>query len=415
MFFSRNKVLAMVAVFAVLAPPANAQGIFGTLKRTVEREANRKADQAVTEAIQCAVGDRVCENEKERRSAPTQSKSPGGSTQSESSEVSANYDFISGGRILFVEDFATDRVGNFPRRLGFLSGNMDVVETGEIRRLRATSQASFEVRLPQELPDRFTLEFDLLLEGTWLELNVAFAEPESGFQKSGVRASPQYLNGYGHSYVHVREASVAVAGIMNGTRWASNSQTGSIVGKTASVRLMVDGPYAKLYINEQRVANLPEADLGRSSKIAFYIGGETRPEKPLLISNIRVAESDVDFRDALLANGRVSTQGIHFDLGSDAIRPASRPTLQAIAQALKAEPTMRLLIEGHTDNSGQSDANIKLSSDRAAAVVRYLVQREGVAAGRLTSTGLGDTRPVADNSSSEGRQSNRRVEFVVIK
>lgn len=68
--------------------------------------------------------------------------------------------------------------------------------------------------------------------------------------------------------------------------------------------------------------------------------------------------------------------------------------------------------QGHTDNAGAAAANLKVSQDRAAAVKTYLVQTHGIVADRLTTSGLGDTKPIAENTSDEGRAKNRRVELV---
>jgi outer membrane protein OmpA-like peptidoglycan-associated protein len=71
-----------------------------------------------------------------------------------------------------------------------------------------------------------------------------------------------------------------------------------------------------------------------------------------------------------------------------------------------------MVVEGHTDSQGSDDLNLKLSEDRAAAVRDYLVSR-GVAADRLSAVGVGEKRPIADNTSAEGRANNRRVEIVI--
>ena len=78
----------------------------------------------------------------------------------------------------------------------------------------------------------------------------------------------------------------------------------------------------------------------------------------------------------------------------------------------RSDAALKLEIQGHTDNVGGAAANLKLSQDRAAAVKAYLVQTHGVAADRLTTAGLGDTKPIADNGSEDGRAKNRRVELV---
>src|SRR5581483_11521670 len=115
---------------------------------------------------------------------------------------------------------------------------------------------------------------------------------------------------------------------------------------------------------------------------------------------------------ALAASGRVATHGILFATGSDAIRPESKPTLDQIGDMLKEHPTLRLAIEGHTDNVGNVPSNQALSEKRAAAVKQYLVSHYGVDGSRLTPKGLGSSQPAAPNTTPEGRQTNRRVELV---
>jgi len=419
-----------------ISVPVAAQSIFDQLRRSAERaaervldrEVDRRTDQAITGAIECAVGDRACEDRARRenkdvrytgasggQAAAAPSGGPGGSVSAlpanPNAGVWANYDFVPGDRVLFAEDFANDRVGNFPQRLGFLSGNMEVVDLRGSRQLRITGGSAFEIALPQKLSQRFTLEFDAFLGGSWLEFNVVFLEPAGGFRKSRVRAANQYLDGYEPSYIHVQSGQ---AGVMRGTRWEVSTKTGALTKETLPVRIMADGDYVKVYVNEHRVANIPNAELQRSQKIAFYFGGEVRPEKPIFVGNIRVAESRTSLYDDLKSKGRASTQGILFDVGSARIKPESTPTLKEIAQALRDQVSMRLRIEGHTDNTGASASNQRLSADRAAAVVSYLVAQEGIAANRLESDGFGDTKPAADNGTAEGRQNNRRVDLVVI-
>jgi outer membrane protein OmpA-like peptidoglycan-associated protein len=79
---------------------------------------------------------------------------------------------------------------------------------------------------------------------------------------------------------------------------------------------------------------------------------------------------------------------------------------------MNENPTYKLAIAGHTDNVGNAEKNLELSKGRAAAVKAYLVAK-GVAADRMTSDGFGDTQSVADNTTTEGKAKNRRVEFKV--
>jgi OmpA-OmpF porin, OOP family len=110
--------------------------------------------------------------------------------------------------------------------------------------------------------------------------------------------------------------------------------------------------------------------------------------------------------------GKAAVYGIYFDTGKAEIKPASEPALVEIAKLLKADPKLKLYVVGHTDSVGLFGPNIKLSEDRAAAVVKALVGKYGIVSSRLTSFGDGPTAPVASNKSEEGRAKNRRVELV---
>ncbi len=89
------------------------------------------------------------------------------------------------------------------------------------------------------------------------------------------------------------------------------------------------------------------------------------------------------------------------------------PELERVVRLLHVKPSMTLRIEGHADASGIHEKNQELSNQRAEAVKRYLIQ-SGIEASRLQTQGYGDTRPIADNSTEEGRRLNRRIEFVIL-
>lgn len=112
------------------------------------------------------------------------------------------------------------------------------------------------------------------------------------------------------------------------------------------------------------------------------------------------------------ADGRIAVYGIQFDTGKADIKPASEPTLVEIAKMLKAQPSLKLHVVGHTDNVAGLDLNMKLSKARAEAVVQALSTRHGIAAARLIPHGVGPVAPVASNDVEQGRAKNRRVELV---
>jgi outer membrane protein OmpA-like peptidoglycan-associated protein len=90
----------------------------------------------------------------------------------------------------------------------------------------------------------------------------------------------------------------------------------------------------------------------------------------------------------------------------------SETVLNQIAKVLHENPKLELIIEGHTDNVGGAQFNLELSRKRADAVKRWLVDKVGISEVRLTTVGYGLSRPIADNSTEEGRAKNRRVELV---
>jgi len=116
--------------------------------------------------------------------------------------------------------------------------------------------------------------------------------------------------------------------------------------------------------------------------------------------------------EGLSVQGRVAIYGIHFDTGQSDIREESAEALKAIAEFINANQTDQYLVVGHTDNTGDFDMNIRLSSDRARAVVDKLVSEYGVAAEQLKPFGIGPASPVLSNATEEGRAKNRRVEIV---
>ena len=407
-------------------------------ERAVERETSRRADRAVTEAfglaedaVVCAVTDETCIEEAQadgqdvvvvdeegdplpasqqpsvqaNEAAATSPAAASAAPMAPGEGVWTNYDFVPGNRVLYVNDYERDNVGDFPRRYEFVRGNWEVAEWQGRRLLRHTGprHAAYKVVLPEALPERFTVEFDVYFPHGNQQLVMATSEPESANLHAGYDHNFVIIDGRGSGIEHRETAGVK-----------STNSVRTINQELTPIRVMADGSYVKVYLGEQRVANIPNADFPRTNVLWFQDTNFADQENPMYIGPLRVAAGGRDLYDRLEADGRVATQGILFDTGSATIQPESTPTLKEIARTLQQHGDLRLRIEGHTDNVGSADANLQLSERRAAAVRDYLVQREGIDAGRLESAGLGQTAPAADNATPEGRQTNRRVELVVL-
>jgi OmpA-OmpF porin, OOP family len=128
----------------------------------------------------------------------------------------------------------------------------------------------------------------------------------------------------------------------------------------------------------------------------------------------RHQESTAALEQSIAQTGTATIYGIHFDTGSPKFRADSLPALEAVLGVINGRPGSNWIIAGHTDNQGSDEINIPLSKARAASVIAWLTAH-GVAANRLEPQGFGSTRPVADNSTANGRFLNRRVEVALEK
>jgi outer membrane protein OmpA-like peptidoglycan-associated protein len=380
----------LVAALTFAAVPAQAQ--FGGLRRAAERakqKVEQKVDKKVDDKVDQALGDGPSAEAATANPAGSASVSAPASPSAAPGEGAwANYDFVPGERPLYVNDFGADKVGDFPRRMTFRSGNMQIVEWQGQRWLSAEDGALL-IDLPESLPERFTMEFDLAGHGNAMQIN---------FASDAVNKQP-YVE-IGTDFARLRAGEVDARG-------SFVTNTGKAPVK---IRIAVDGDYLKLYANEQRVLNVPNAKLGRSKQIFLFLNGWSATETRM-VANVRVAAGGRAMYDALMSNGRVATQGILFDTGSDRIRPESTPTLKEMVAMLREHAELKLAIEGHTDNVGDATANQGLSEKRAAAVKAFLVA-QGIDESRLKSAGFGASKPVASNDTPEGKQQNRRVELV---
>jgi OmpA-OmpF porin, OOP family len=433
----RAGLTALIAVAGLLSfsSAADAQGLGDRLKkraseaakRTVEQRVDQKSTEATNAAldkaentVKCATSDKACQDKAKAdgkkvvidesapkggapTTAPAAKADNADATTGEAKEEAAfvNFDFVPGERVLFADDFTKDNVGDFPKRLEFVKGNMEVAEWKGARWLRATTDGQFEIPLPENLPDRFTVEFEHVGEAsTWPFVTLTFAG------KRDDRASDQvvFKTWDGNS---ATSGGGVFAG--DGTERAKG-QVKDAQNTPFTARIMVDGRYAKVYMGGTRVANVPNASLGRANKI--FVMFDASADNPAYFRNFRIAAGGRKLYDAIAEKGRVATQGIYFDTGSDRIRPESAPTLKEIGDMLKEHADLKLTIEGHTDNVGAAASNQTLSEKRADAVRRALIQKYGADEGRLSAKGFGATKPAGSNETPEGRQTNRRVELV---
>jgi OmpA-OmpF porin, OOP family len=419
-----------LAAVALCAAPAQSQGVFGKIKQRANSEVNRKEDEAVeklAKAVTCAITDKACIKKAHDAGEPVKVTDKNGKAVSSADSAAAvsaavaqaatvaaddpstaatpaaaggapaaasapgagawlNYDFVPGSRTIYYDDFSGDEVGDFPRRMKLSDGNLEVVNIKEQKMLRSADGGTMFIVLPEKLPPRFTVE---AVYHSPVETNPMFFRTGGNGNRFGCYPNSAFVDA---------EAK-------------SGSKTGSLPTGFVNCRFTVDTKYVRGYIDSARTANAPGVDIARTDTLYLQLPGGAAND-PTLLASIRVAEGGKKLYDLISTKGRASTQGILFDVGSDHIRGESTPTLAEIGDMLKTHPTLKLTIEGHTDNAGSAAANQSLSEKRAAAVKQFLVSTYAIDAARLKSVGYGSTKPVSPNTTDEGRQNNRRVELV---
>jgi len=377
-----------------------AEAQFGSIKDRIKQKAAEKVAKKVVEQLDDKSADSASKPPQSAEASATSTAS----TAPTSRKEWANYDFVPGARTIFFTDFTEDQVGNFPKRLTFKNGQMEVVELdGGQRALKASSYSQLLIPLPEVLPQKFTVELDVINRDSR-----GVAANTFEITGGGALNDSKYTEvGWGHNGLSVSGGGVEGMSIM-----AKDADVARYVGHPASFRILGDGQALKLYADEKRIANIPNGGFQRGRTLALYLQGRDDEKNAVYVTRIRVAESNKDIYDELSEKGRWTTQGILFESGKSDLKPESTPTLKAIAAALKGHSDLKVEIQGHTDNVGAAASNLTLSQARADAVKAALTTEYGVTADQLTAKGYGDTKPVAKNATPEGRANNRRVEIV---
>jgi OOP family OmpA-OmpF porin len=408
---------------ALLAIPAEGRAQIPGLDRlrnTVENEVENQVNNMARDAVRCAMGDTRCADEaRANGNTPvfedangniitdadgnpiTDPQAAQAATDDPGTGIWRNYDFVPGSEVLYAMDLTGEPVGRIPaRQIEYLSGNFQVVELDGVKTLEFTDASIFRVPLPRNLPDDFTVEFEFQAAAP----NVAMRVLTEGNEGLNLRT-------YEYHYLDLYRSSGIAA---HADQLSSIDPVPGIAEHFVPFKLQVDGSpdapdYAILYAGTDR-AQVPNADFGRASHVEFQVNANGN--RHAYLRNIVVAAHGDPLYEALVVNhSEFTTRGILYDVNSARIRPESTPTLQELATTLEQNADLAVIIEGHTDSDGDEDYNQDLSQRRAESVVAYLTS-QGIDGSRLQARGMGESQPVADNSTEAGRQQNRRVVII---
>ena len=212
-------------------------------------------------------------------------------------------------------------------------------------------------------------------------------------------------------HANAQDAQLHIA-IKNHTEELARKRISVNWSQPVKLALWVQNGRVRAFVNGEKHVDANQVELPEIVKVEILSTVPGGVNQSVGYRSVRFAESTPDFSQAIAASGRYVTYGILFDTGSDRLKAESAAVIQSIARGLETNPALKLRIEGHTDSVGGSAQNLDLSRRRAEAVKDVLVTQFKTDAGRLTTAGLGDSKPAGANDTPQGRAQNRRVEFV---
>ena len=344
----------------------------------------------------------------------------------------SKFDFIPGEKILFLEDFAAETIGDFPSKWKTNgSGEVVTVDGFEEKWLMLQPKSVFVLNDLLKLPENFTIQFDLICSApfNWSSGSIFFAiadvkNPESYFNTSSHTlnndkniafwldmhpdASKSKSKGYGHYNMYNTSANNLVAANLEITGFQDIKEKLPL-----KVSVWKQKQRLRIYLNENKIVDLPRilpAEMNVNS-LVWKTENNLENDK-YFISNLRVAIGNPDTRNKLLTVGKLVTSGILFAVNSDVIKPESYGVLKEIAGILKENEGINITIVGHTDSDGDEAKNLELSKKRAASVKNFLTTEFKITPERIETDGKGEIAPLVPNTNAINKANNRRVEFI---
>lgn len=395
------------------------------VERRVDRETTEKTDQALDSILEPGSKKKgntpVSKNEETETNSTSPNETSGNSQNTaiegpKSLEVYSKFDFVPGDEQLFFDDFANDFVGDFPSKWNTNAGG-EVVTLGDDSqkwfKLKAGYQIYFIPNAPK-IPNDYTIEFDIIGIGVERVSSTAYLRVD-------LSDNEKFAEGSNFVQAHIPFCQYTPVGITVENRKNDKREIYSTVKADirnaiihgAHISIAVNDERFRLWVDEIKYVDIPKAvPLGKLTTLKFHANNFKDNTEQVFITNLKVAKGGEDLRRKLLSEGKISTNAILFNSGSDELKPESMGVIRQIFQVLQQDSNIKLNIVGHTDSDGDENSNLALSKNRAQAVKNALVSVYGVDASRLTTDGKGESEPVGDNSTTDGKSQNRRVEFI---
>ncbi len=445
----KKPILLITAI--LLFSAANAQfGLLDRAKQKAKDKVNQKIDQKMDKAIGNGVDtvDNAISGKNKQNKSSSNTNTPVGNdgdiVNSNTSATSATnsisslksyskFDFVPGEKMVAAEDFSQDATGDFPDKWN-TNGSGEIVTANKLagKLLMTQKNVVFYPEWIKNLPDNFTLEFDLMSTDKYSYYSGYFvvgftteANVGKDFRKFATYGNGRLDNGGGFEAGFHPQGASGNLGMIN--FYSSNNGTEILrneagqdkfnlaTGKTTvHISIWRQKSRVRVYMDDKKVWDLPKAlaDGAQLNSLYFRNDGAENDNDSYYMGNMRLAVGAADTRNKLITEGKFVTHGILFDINSDKIKAESYGALKDIAAVLNENAAVRVKITGHTDSDGDDASNLTLSKKRAEAVKNSLAKDFGIDAARMETDGKGESQPVDNNTTSLGKANNRRVEFV---
>ena len=419
------KSFIILFVISVLSFPFQSYGqVHVPVKKKVvdktNQEANQATDQAIDEGFNQFKGlfkkknkkskqpAQPAENTQNQNTPVNQPQTAGGKDVSGPEKKWAKYDFVPGTVILFDDNLKDEENGEFPSRWDLVNGRVEVVEFDGNNAICFFSADSkiipyIKNRDKDYLPESFTIEFD-----AWFEKNEYTGYPILFWDiknQKNLDLEPLIITANSVSLQDFKD-------LYPGKDYEWNTKNSF----WRHVAIAFNRRSLKVYLDDTRIINVPNMEINPTGFTIGCDGFGTAGVKGInrIITNIKIAEGGPKLYDKFLTDGKIVATGIKFETNKATLKPESMGVINKIYKIMKDHPDLKFSVEGHTDNVGDEDFNMKLSLARAETVRDKLVSM-GIASDRFTVKGFGETMPAATNDTPEGRANNRRVEFIKMK
>jgi outer membrane protein OmpA-like peptidoglycan-associated protein len=390
-------------------------------KKKIEQEAENRSERRVDKAIdkgfdeteETIDGKNKKKKKKSKKSKKSQkasqdknaqkatkSKDKVKSQKAKPTVVWSKFDFIPGDTVIFEDMPSSDEEnGEFPSRWDLKSGQVEIAEVDGEQVIMFVDGGTIVPFLKDNkqdyLPEVFTVEFDFYTpkKGNRIDLHLRDVKNQ-GYPAQEITITP----------IRVDVDKISVD-------HSSRDYTYCEDGCWTHVSVAYTKGKLKVYIDDTRLINIPHYEHNPSGITLQAYFADASKNKAFYFKNIRIAKGGVKYYDRVLSEGKIIVNGIKFDINKASLKPESMGPINKIYKLMVKNPDVNFSVEGHTDSDGSDETNMTLSKARGKAVMDKLIAM-GIDKSRLKSNGFGESKPIDNNASPEGKANNRRVEFV---